>query len=757
MYEVVWLRMFARVLGVTSYATAMVLSAFMAGLALGSYLFGKWADRKSVDPLKIYAAVELIIGVFALTLPLILGAFTPSYKWLYQASAGSMVPVMVAKVAVLFVCLLVPTTLMGGTLPLLTVRLCRGRDDFGRGLSSLYAFNTLGAVMGVLVSGFLLIGLVGESATVYVAVLINFVVALLAFRLASVKEPMDVARETTPEVERRDDATPSTATDSETFGMGRFFLIMMFVNGFTALAYEVIWTRHLILFLRTSIYAFSGMLAVFLGGIAFGGYVIRNYADEKASSLFWPCEILISVVSVANVFLFYFLGLPQNMTVLGSYTPVAWTFVILFPLATLFGMVLPLAARWYSSKRSLGRDVGSLYACNTMGNIFGAAVAGFLLIPCFGSANSIVILAALNAAVAGVAAWRVVNKRRWVVVMAVVMAMTFCAAFFLVSRHNPFLKLIEAKIAHMTRGDYSIYANKEGVEGTVTAFMLGDEERSPPIKGLWLNGVGMTFLGDETKLMAHLPLMFVPDANKMLVVCFGMGTTVKSASLYPELNVDSIELVKEVVDCFPFYHKEAGDIAKNPRVNMMVGDGRNYLLLNDTKYDVITIDPPPPIHSAGTVNLYSREFLEMCRGSLTDQGVMCMWIPKCAAEELLSLVATFVSVFPNTHAWSGPSFWGFYLIGLPEGKRLDPTYAETAFQRHPFIQRDMGEYTRRWTNPVAIENLHMWSPEELKDLARNGVVVTDDFPYTEFPMFRDMRTVTPGRQIQVRRRFETSE
>jgi spermidine synthase len=732
-YEVVWLRMLSRIMGVTIYATSTVVAAFMAGLALGSFLFGKFIDRRK-DPLRIYAALELLIGAAALAVPLVFSLSLPIYQYIYQLSGENQLWITVVRTLICFVTLLLPTTLMGGTLPVLTSWLVKRGSLFGRSFSLLYGINSFGAVLGVIISGFFTLEFVGEYRTILLGVLINLFVAILAYAVYK----KDLQIEGRPVLAAAAEKRISPYSDQ----VRRVVLAAFIVSGFTSLAYEVIWTRQLILFLRTSIYAFSGMLAVFLAGIALGSISMRNMADKltRPLLLLGILELAIGLISIGNLYLFP--AFDFSLSEWPGRTALVATIAIVFPLTFIFGMIFPTASVCYAKDTAAaGASVGWLYSANTIGSIAGALLAGFWLIPGWGSTNAVVVLALLNMGLGLLLVWleTVSSLRTKLYYLAVIPV--FLLLIIQVKGKDPFLSTIELKVDKFCKkasnvlnsnSSYNIFYNKEGLEGTVTAFSINNR------KQLWINGIGMTVLCTETKLMTHLPIMFASKPPKeMLIICFGMGTTLKSAVIYPEMNITTVELVPETYELFEYYHKNGGEMLKTPKVRALVNDGRNQILLSPKKYDIITVDPSPPITSAGTVNLYAREFLQLCKERLTPEGVMCLWFPPGREDEVKSLVKTFASVFPNTLVYAGPNHYGFYLLG-PMQKIAENEFrdnVEKAFA-NPAILRDLGEYDNSCANPQKLYQMLLWNNEEIGRIGKEGSLITDDSPYTEFFLWR---------------------
>ncbi|HTY21815.1 MAG TPA: fused MFS/spermidine synthase [Desulfomonilaceae bacterium] len=738
MYEVVWLRMLTRITGVTIYATATVLAAFMSGLALGSFLLGRFIDGRK-DALRVYAVLEFLVAWSALLVPVLFSASVPLYRYAFQVSGESVVVGTLIRGITSFVALLVPTTLMGGTLPVLTSCLVKRDGVFGKNFSILYGLNTFGAVLGVLTSGFVTIGELGEWMTIYIGMAINVLVSGIAY-LTYIND-----RSSVPEgVVSQEASLPSTHKISPYSDKVRIAVLIAFsISGFTALAYEVLWTRQLILFLATSIYAFSGMLAIFLTGIALGSLSMNKMADRLASPLafFGILELVVGVLSVANLYLFLPFDSAAAQVWLGWSRRTIAAFSIVFPMTFVFGMIFPIAGRCYAkSIGSTGSSVGWLYGANTVGSILGSLVAGFVLVPFVGSTKTIILLACANVALGlillGLGPARAAVRKMVPAAIVLVFALMLAGSF----GRDPFLATIEARVHRFHKvqsaagtdlsPETEIHFNKECREGTVTAYSWKYN------KGLWINGVGMTHLCTETKLMAHLPLMFAKDPTELLVICFGMGTTVKSAALYPELKITAVDLVPETFYCFQYFHPNDQQVLKQRNIHLIANDGRNHLLLSSRKYDVITVDPAPPIWSVGTVNLYSREFFQLCKDSLTPNGVMCLWFPGGMPADNFAILRTFAEVFDQISVWHGPHNWGYYFIGTL--KNVSSGEFKQNVERifnNPVMAKDLVEYDRSCATPDKLYQLRI-DNAVVERFRYQGTLITDDHPFTEFFLWR---------------------
>ncbi|MGB3565419.1 MAG: fused MFS/spermidine synthase, partial [Thermoanaerobaculia bacterium] len=393
-YQIVWTRQLVLVFGNTLLATSSVLTAFMAGLAAGSYLLGKYIDARPWPLIKLYALLEAGIGGFALVFPLLLAAATPLYTGLYRVLEGNIVLLNLVRFAVCCGLIFIPTFMMGGTLPVLIKRFVERDRSLGHQTGFLYGLNTAGAMVGCLASGYFLLRTLGMQKTTWVAVGINLTVAAVAWALAR-------GEDVTAEGE-----TGAVGVDIEG-GVGepgasgatiRLVLVGIGLSGFCALAYEVFWTRMLNLFLNNNIYSFTAILATFLAGIALGSLLYTKFLSRvgRPVVLFAGIEIAIGLLSYATPFVFnlfhgtLFFRQSEALTL-------AKTAVIMIAPTVLMGIAVPLAVQiCQRGPRREGTTVGTVYAVNTVGAILGAFAAGFVLIPGVGLHRGLIAVVSLN-------------------------------------------------------------------------------------------------------------------------------------------------------------------------------------------------------------------------------------------------------------------------------------------------------------------------------------------------------------------------
>jgi len=719
-----------RVFGVTAPAAATVLAAFMAGLALGSWFFGRWADRGR-SPLRLYAAMEIAIALMAPLTPWVFRSLQPVYVGLARSVGLESPWLAVLRGLLCVLVLLPPTALMGGTLPVLVKGFFRGQP--GRVVASLYSINTWGAVAGCFLCGFVLLGWLGETRSLLIASLGNLVAAAWAWRAAAM--PVSAAISPPPSIH------PSLPGSR---GL-RLVFAVSFINGFGALALEVLWGRTLGIFTDSSVYAFTCIIGVFLIGIALGSRVAGAFADRVRSPL--------AVLGVMVILMGVALGLTLRVFVGAmSHTPPGsilagpgpdqlgkFLIVLLFasaavaPITLLSGACFPLLARLAMTHPGReGADLGRVYSINTIGGILGAAIGAFAMLPLLHDQGSFLVIAMLYL-FSGTACLLATGRRG---VALTTLAFTGAIAVLLIPPGRSLSRDVVARYG-------SIASHVETPAGTVSAFL-----RTNGMKALLVNGTGMTILCTDTKVMAHLPLLLHPDPKSILVICFGMGSTFRSAAAHP-VNVTAVELQPAVPETFGYFHPDGPALLNDPKNRIRIGDGRNFLLVSDEKYSVITIDPAPPMHSAGTVNLYTREFFDLCRDHLEPNGIISLWIPEdsCTEADFKLIVRTFHSVFPNIQLYVGPDGFGYFVIGS-----LQPIVARPERIRqltdNPRLRADATEYPSQlvpnWLNLSGLFLMGRGGIERY--IADEQRLLTDDRPYTEFPLFSWLRNShDPGR------------
>lgn len=667
-YEVVWRRMLSVVLGGSIYATAAVLSAFMGGLFLGSIVVGRWADRWK-NPLRGYGLFELLIAAFALAFPAACSLLVSLQPYFYPFLGEHPLALTGVKFAVSFVLLLLPTFLMGGTFPLLSKFYLRSPISVGKGVGRLYSVNTFGAVLGTVLAGFFLIREFGARGANLAAIALNAIVGITAIALSTRRSLKPAPVLSPPEA------------PSETFpGSTRSIVLLLFaLSGFTALSYEVLWTRVLVFVVGNTTYSFAIMLSTFLLGLALGSYLFAKYLARAKGLFIMACviQILIAVfaligVAVTRSYQSLFEGLKNLFPdwSYGSYTFVRYVIaaIALLPQAILFGMIFPAVVGIYAGRHEkLGGDVGRAYASNTLGAVLGSVAAVFLFIPALGLAGAMLLTAVLNIVIGLV----FVGISPHLSSRAKVLSATGTLVAFgcLVIGLPPRIDVGSASEGiHGKRGDLIFY--REGVSGTVAVF-LDPEQR---LKMMQIDGNPQVPTDLDAlqafHLLGHLPFFIHPHPQDVLVTAFGGGITTGAILSHPVERVDAVEICPSVFEAAKLFAEENNGALEDSRLRLIVGDANNYAKATSRTYDVIASDATHPGASESWV-LYTREFYTACRKLLREGGVMCQWVPLHAlpTKDLKTILRTFQSVFPHASLWFARGYT--VILGTPQPLVID--------------------------------------------------------------------------------------
>lgn len=699
LYEVAWTRLLTLLFGDTVLAVSTVLASFMAGLALGSFWSGRRIDQQT-RVLRIYASLEAGIGITALLLPLALQAIPPVYVWLHRQLHTTFYLFSLLRFLLAFCLLLVPTTLMGATLPVLSRYAVRTNATLGWNIGMLYALNTGGAVLGCFAAGYVLVGRFGLYQTVGLGAALNLIIALAAwllYRRAGDTAPT-AAEPVVAHAEQRSEAPVYQAS------VVHLVLWSFALSGFAALSYEVIWTRALTFFIGNSTYAFSAMLTTFLCGLALGSLALARLSDRRRNlvALLGGLHVGIGVYGLLTIPILgkVFYGLDawwEGFSSASWGTPVwlkfAKTFAVILLPAVGMGGTLPLVSKVVArGPQVIGRSIGDLYALNTLGAIVGSWVAGFVFGPLLGLQKSLVVTALLSVGVGSILLVRsAAGRRHWQMAGAV----GVLGLFVVIHIVTPTLRF--ADIAGEPEQEILHY--EEGIAGVVKVATDIHNRRLLSINGWSVAGTGtpdpdVALVNDYPevqKLLAHLPMLLHPEPRQVLVIGFGAGGTAWSMSLYDLERLDIVEFVPGVIRAARFFPEVNHNVLADPRLWVTIDDGRNYLLVTPRTYDVVSVDTLDPKH-AGNGNLYTREFYELSKRVLKPGGIFVQWLPYHQVDNAsLKLIArTFQHVYPHATLWLN-RFKGYtLLLGTLEPLRIDVARLEAQF-RHAAIQRDLAE------------------------------------------------------------------
>jgi spermidine synthase len=640
LYEIVWLRLAMAQFGVTSALASIVISVFMAGLGLGSWgsgrLIRKYEMRVRVPALRLYALAELLIGMSALLVPYqllwgrkLLEWIGASSSWAYYLGSGTWIALT-----------LVPwCACMGATIPVAMLAIRRRDPERSqRSFSYLYLSNVLGAVIGATFP-LLLIELYGFRDTLKIGAACNGLLALSAMLLSLGRtEPSGPVR-TEP-------ATKGVA--SRASSQGNRPLALLFLTGLTSIGMEVVWIRQFTPYLGTVVYAFASILATYLVSTFIGLQIYRLWSrrNRREGNLIW-------------VLLGLFALLPLLAANPGIHISRLLRLIVgIAPFSGVLGFLTPLLVdRW-----SVGDPAraGKAYAVNVLGCILGPLLSGFLLLPLISERWVLFVFSLPWLLMAFRPAGPSGKRLDWQAGISYAVVLSALALVFT-------QKSYEDQFGH----------GEVLRDNTATIVAMGEGRN----KHLWVNGVGITGLTPITKFMAHLPLSFLDHPPKnALVVCFGMGTTYRSLMSW-DIPVTAVELVPSVPRVFGYFHADGPALLRSPLSHVVIDDGRRYLERTYEQYDVITIDPPPPVQAAGSSLLYSKEFYAIIRRRLRPGGILQQWLPGGDPVVRASVARALKESFPYVRVFHSVEGWGYHFLGS-ESPLPNPTAAELA-QRLP--------------------------------------------------------------------------
>jgi predicted membrane-bound spermidine synthase/tetratricopeptide (TPR) repeat protein len=827
-YQVVWTRMLTQIFGNTTYAIATVLSAFMAGLAIGSYLFGKIADRGKNDFL-LYGILEAGVGIYGFIIPWLFHMAQKIYGPIFGLNQSYPFIFNMVLFLLCFILLVFPTLLMGATLPVLSRFFVRSFSQFGRRVGDLYATNTLGAVIGCAAGGFVLIPTLGMRATVFVAATVNLVIAALILVVDQIrdKQPAPFTFEAAAE--------EAKVGERET---GPWWLLWVLLisfgfSGFASLVYENAWTRALTLVIGSSIYSFTTMLVTFLIGLSLGGFIYARLLGgrEARLSTFGLIEIWIGLAALATIPLFERLpllfvrllqGFGDTFTVFLS-LQIFLSALVMFVPTVLLGMTFPLVARLFTqSLYRVGSGVGSSYAANTVGAVVGAFAGGFILIPNIGVQNTIIFAVIMNLIIGCVLVW---GDSRMSVVPRFALGLTVLVLAILIPFRLPRwdqhvltsgvtiyfdryenLPTDSLRLEEMKRDDVLYY--REGLTTTVSV------HRIPGSEYLYFKSNGKIdgSYGDAlSQLMtSYIPMLLHPTAERALTIGLGTGMSTKALATFDTLKeIEVIEIEPAMIEASKFFdrayvkidmlppgvsfpvdgsksrvwydtnrkllfykgvmkdeersrlmklsedrdyraaidtlHRRArnsrhSSVLEDKRVRVIPTDGRNYILATPKYYDVITAEPSNP-WIAGIANLYTREFYQVIRSKIKDDGIFAQWFHNysMSPDDFRMVFRTFVEAFPYVSLW-GMKESDFLLIGSKRPQVFDYAAVKKIYDSNWMLKSDL-DYLGL-SDVYAVQGFYRMGRENLLNFSKGADINTDDGAQLEFSAPKNLRRAT---------------
>ncbi len=750
-YELIWIRQLTLVFGGTLYAISAVLCAFMTGLALGAWgivRFLRWQQERGQDihPILLYGILEGLIGLFGLGFPLGLDLLEQIYP--LTGAMGSGMFSLVVEFLLSALLMLPPTLLMGATLPLIG-SWCIGEKSqriFPR-VSLLYSLNTFGAVCGCLYTQLFAVEYFGIRATNGTAVTMNVLILMLCWawqrKMQDIESPQKPARKNKDRKSPKDDPAPTR--------MLSVLLLFLFVySGMVSLSSEILWTRVLVFPMGSTLYSFALILATFLFSIALGSLVAEKLLGNSRWVLkFLLIELGIGILSIGILplleqipewtakadLLFYDLENTAGKTLL---VRSLFAFGLMFLPTLGFGLLFPLANRIHLSRfGSVTGTLGNSYAFNTMGAVMGTVLTPFVFIPLLGIRLSLFVLyAVLILLSAGALALHLGGRpARFAVSGSFALILIYGGYFWSqptvavesIGKHNLARTEVNETKKQMRLLDYK--------EGDFTTLSVVEDVKSGA-RTLYVNGFSTATVSESIggsaymQAMGFIPMALHPNPKRALVVCFGTGNTLGTVSLFPGVQVDGVEIDRNVLSFAKWFSKWNHDVLEKPNTRIFVQDGRTFTRWTESSYDVITLEPMSPVQ-AGVVNLYSKEFYEQALDRLNPGGLMMQWLPLhlVGPDDARSIIKTFQEVFPNTSVWNSFLTRIVLLVGSRQPIRLDSNRFDD-LMRVPKLQESAQQMGV--TSFLDLTDFFLTDGERLKPYLQGTPVITDDHPLLEF-------------------------
>lgn len=768
-YEILWTRMIVEIIGSAPFAISIVLTVFMGGLGLGSYLAGRSIDRVQ-NPRRLvglYGMLELIVGAYGILLPFLLVFFRPLYGILYNRLFEYFYAYQLLTFVGCFVLLIIPVTCMGATLPILSRFFVTRLSTLGTHVGRLYGFNTIGAAVGSLLCGFWLIYHLGVWGSLTFAIVLNAIIGILCVVLSRTSK---ARRDGVRKKGKRVQSEPATSefqveVPAKGVAEGWYALIIFGISGFCAMAYEVIWTKLLGLLVGPTTYSFTIVIVTFITGLALGslffgwlGDRVRNVMGlllltQVTAALF--ALFISQVMGNSQIFFAKLIIHFKDHFALLSLMKAAVLFLFMFFPTFSLGATFPLVGKIYTrSLASTGRSIGSAYAINSIGAVLGSFSAGFLLIPLMGKEKGLSLVLALQLlTVLGIMVHR--GLKKWAKLgHQTTLAIPVLAGLFLVAfypqwdrkmlstgkyhrffhkeiRDLGWLTCLFSGMGRFANPDDKLLYFGDGIGGFTTVLDMSTDIFGNRSHNLFNSGkADASSRGDmmTQTLSAHFPMLFHPDPKNVLVVGLASGITAGEMLHYPLKRLDVVEINDKVIAASDFFLPWNNRVLANPKTNLIIQDGRAHLALTERTYDVISSEPSNP-WMAGLAALFTEEFFTLAKERLNEGGIFVQFIHTYQMDwSTFSLVGrTFSKVFPNSLlVRTDPSGLGvdFLLVGIKGDERPQETVAA----------RNMA-YVGKSKNVNFLDHrilYHLIVSEDLRALFGEGRVNTDNHPWLEF-------------------------
>lgn len=738
-YEISWIRKASLVVGATSYAVSTVLGVFFGGLAIGSYLFGK-RTRQQRKPIRLYGKLEIGVGILCIASVFTLPLIESLYSSLYDSIQGGLFVALLIRAALVSICLLPPTILMGATLPLFCRQFIRHKNGVLNSISWLYGLNTLGAAIGAAVCGFALLPTIGVNASIFLAGGISIIVGSI---MLVVKLP-----DTAAHVEEEQTVEESEQTKDKSRAMGIVFAL----SGFAAIGNEIIWTRFLTLILENNVYTYTLTLTVILLGIVFGSLLASMFTNDLRKSIFrfGVLQIVTGIVTFAIIMApaeIVWVNFMENIGTSNISQQLMLIGLIMLIPSILAGMAFPIGIRLATTGvTSAGAIVGRLSALNTFGGIIGSFVIGFLVLPKIGLENAISLTAVCNV-LAGFVVWmkldesKILQKRvGWILLVAITfVGIRLTSNSFIVERTRVPFDMLRMGRTIPTLDENNL-AMVEGVNSFLSVIENGDVFELH-IDKQWQGNSQRT----QQFMAGHIPSIVHGNPKNVCVVGLGTGQTAKRFLMHEIEQLDLVE-IEEGLDPLLIRFFNGGWLAEdsverqNTEINLITEDGRNYLAHASAKYDIISIEVGQ-VFRPGIANFYTHEFYQQTRERLNEGGVISQFVPIefLGLDEFRSVVHTFVQTYPNAQLWYNTS--ELLLLGINRDVNSPQVFTKDSISkvlhRNETVIKDLaynhwGGKQHQLSNPTVFLSGFLANGQDLQAMSTDGQLLVDDKPLLEY-------------------------
>jgi spermidine synthase len=791
-YEILWIRKLSIIFGHTVFAMSSILSAFMGGLALGSYLAGRFADEMEAEKetkkkglinylrnssyspyIKTYGILQLIIGLYGLATPFLVDLIGDAYVGIMSKSSLGLYPISILTFLMSLVVFLIPTVCMGATLPIILKYIVKSYGEIMSKTAGLYSINTFGAVLGSFLAGFLLFPSIGLQASLMLAVVINVMIGISAIMTDAILASGEESSRETAEIPEVSAGNQPPVEDSDKSGdmsdsnswVYPFVLIVLFISGFTSMMYQVSWTRAISLSIGSSVYSYSSILTTFLLGIAIGSYILSKsqwFSPERVNILFLAnLELSIGVLGfliipvlgfLPYVFLrvFPFVENSYHMVIGGNFL---LSFLVIILPTILIGMTFPLCIKIYTRRLDkFGGSIGKVYASNTAGNILGSFLAGFVFIPVVGAEVTLKIAVVLNLLSAVIIYTKFYKSKKInfvplvkFAVIALVLTGVLSTGYWKKSAMTMGVSIYAKRLGQVTNWQefkeiMDLHAEqmlfyKDGISCTVTVMRKEGEN----VTYLRVNGkTDASFSETQVTLdmytqymLGFIPAIMHPSPRRVCIIGFGSGATAGAVSLFDEVEViDSVEIEPAVMESAHFFRNGNFNVTDSPKFRSHIADGRNFILASGEKFDIIISEPSNP-WIAGIGSLFSEDFFKVAYKKLNDDGIFCQWMHtyNMEPEMVQTVFNTFYSVFPHGSVWRSNSN-DYLLIGTKKEYSLDYERLVAIFDKNPQVRENFDKLGYEF--PYDLLANYVVKADQARTFAFGSKLNTDDKPILEF-------------------------